>query len=113
LGHAPYVGKVTRGFDPKSVLATTTSSNGNGDEKKGSSSSSNSNSKVATATGVIGGKLSSGSLLPKSGQEVVVFVGFPASGKTTFAEKNFVSAGYVHVNQYAHTYHSTRHQYTH
>ncbi|ELR22122.1 DNA 3'phosphatase [Acanthamoeba castellanii str. Neff] len=32
-------------------------------------------------------------------QELVVFVGFPASGKSTFAERYFVPEGYVRVNQ--------------
>ncbi|ORX93117.1 PNK3P-domain-containing protein, partial [Basidiobolus meristosporus CBS 931.73] len=32
-------------------------------------------------------------------QEIVIFVGHPASGKTTFAKKHFVSKEYVHINQ--------------
>ncbi|PKC67399.1 PNK3P-domain-containing protein [Rhizophagus irregularis] len=31
--------------------------------------------------------------------EVIVFVGYPASGKSSFAEKWLISNGYVHVNQ--------------
>ncbi|KAF2078327.1 hypothetical protein CYY_000311 [Polysphondylium violaceum] len=31
--------------------------------------------------------------------ELVIFVGWPASGKSTFARKYFVPAGYAHVNQ--------------
>jgi len=37
--------------------------------------------------------------LVKKEQELVIFVGCPASGKSTFAKKYFVPAGYVHVNQ--------------
>jgi predicted kinase len=32
-------------------------------------------------------------------QELVVFVGLPASGKSTFAERYFVPEGYVRINQ--------------
>lgn len=32
-------------------------------------------------------------------QEMVILVGMPASGKSTFAKKYFVSRGYAHVNQ--------------
>ncbi|KAK9765648.1 DNA kinase/phosphatase Pnk1 [Basidiobolus ranarum] len=35
----------------------------------------------------------------KDKQEIVIFVGHPASGKTTFAKQYFVSEGYVHINQ--------------
>lgn len=31
--------------------------------------------------------------------EVIVFVGYPASGKSSFAKKWLISNGYVHVNQ--------------
>lgn len=37
--------------------------------------------------------------LTTSGQEIVLFVGFPASGKSTLARKYMVPAGYVHVNR--------------
>jgi len=32
-------------------------------------------------------------------QEVIVFVGYPASGKSTFAHRYLIPKGYVHVNQ--------------
>ncbi|KAL1925046.1 uncharacterized protein VTP21DRAFT_4700 [Calcarisporiella thermophila] len=32
-------------------------------------------------------------------QEMIIFVGYPASGKTYFAKKRLVSQGYVHINQ--------------
>ncbi|CAG8632801.1 9350_t:CDS:10 [Funneliformis mosseae] len=39
-------------------------------------------------------------LVPPDGHcEVVIFVGYPASGKTSFAKKWLVNNGYVHVNQ--------------
>jgi hypothetical protein len=39
-------------------------------------------------------------LVPPGGHcEVVVFVGYPASGKSSFAKKWLITNGYVHVNQ--------------
>ncbi|KAL6053486.1 DNA kinase/phosphatase Pnk1 [Balamuthia mandrillaris] len=47
-----------------------------------------------------GGELfSGGEPLVSQKQELILFVGFPASGKSTFARKHFVPHGYVHVNQ--------------
>lgn len=37
--------------------------------------------------------------LIKKTQEVVIFCGYPASGKSTFAKKYFIPNGYVHVNR--------------
>lgn len=36
---------------------------------------------------------------PDSPIEIVLFVGYPSSGKTSFYQKYFASRGYVHVNQ--------------
>ncbi|CAL1703869.1 unnamed protein product [Somion occarium] len=36
---------------------------------------------------------------PKSTPEIVVFVGFPSLGKTSFYRRHFEPSGYVHVNQ--------------
>lgn len=38
-------------------------------------------------------------LLSTPAPEVVVFVGYPALGKTSFFRTHFADAGYVHVNQ--------------
>ncbi|KAI8576798.1 hypothetical protein K450DRAFT_255004 [Umbelopsis ramanniana AG] len=39
-------------------------------------------------------------LVPEDGhQEVIVFVGYPASGKSTFAHKHLVPKGYAYINQ--------------
>lgn len=39
-------------------------------------------------------------LVPEDGhQEVILFVGYPASGKSTFAHKHLVPKGYVYINQ--------------
>lgn len=40
-------------------------------------------------------------LLPDSldSKEIVLFVGYPAMGKSTFYRKHFEPAGYIHVNQ--------------
>ncbi len=37
--------------------------------------------------------------VPSTSQEMIVLVGRPASGKSTFAKKHLVPHGYVHVNQ--------------
>jgi len=37
--------------------------------------------------------------LVKKEQEMVIFVGCPASGKSTFAKKHFVPHNYEHINQ--------------
>jgi bifunctional polynucleotide phosphatase/kinase len=36
---------------------------------------------------------------PNSPAELVLFVGYPAMGKSTFYKKHFQPAGYIHVNQ--------------
>ncbi|KAJ9105946.1 hypothetical protein QFC19_003280 [Naganishia cerealis] len=38
-------------------------------------------------------------IIPASTKEIVLFVGYPASGKTSFYNKYFKPHGYVHVNQ--------------
>jgi len=38
-------------------------------------------------------------LLPTSGSEIILFVGYPCLGKTTFFRRFFEPAGYMHVNQ--------------
>ncbi|CAG8600395.1 12756_t:CDS:10, partial [Acaulospora morrowiae] len=38
-------------------------------------------------------------VVPKEQCEVVIFTGFPASGKSTFANKWLINNGYTHVNQ--------------
>lgn len=41
-------------------------------------------------------------LIPKKGTskpEIVLFVGYPSTGKTTFFNQHFAPAGYIHVNQ--------------
>lgn len=43
-----------------------------------------------------------GSSITKSSQEMVMFVGMPASGKSTFAEKHFIPAGYEWINKDTH-----------
>jgi len=44
---------------------------------------------------IVGGK----NPVPAKSQEMIVLVGRPASGKSTFAKKHIVPHGYVHVNQ--------------
>lgn len=41
----------------------------------------------------------SGSSITKPDQELIVFCGYPASGKSTFAKTRLVSKGYLRVNQ--------------
>lgn len=36
---------------------------------------------------------------PHPTQELVIFVGYPSLGKTSFYRKHFEPAGYVHINQ--------------
>ncbi|KAJ9103227.1 hypothetical protein QFC21_002650 [Naganishia friedmannii] len=38
-------------------------------------------------------------LIPASTKEIVIFVGYPASGKTSLYNKYFKPHGYIHVNQ--------------
>ncbi|GHJ88845.1 hypothetical protein NliqN6_5247 [Naganishia liquefaciens] len=38
-------------------------------------------------------------IVPTSTKEIVLFVGYPASGKTSFFNKYFKPEGYIHVNQ--------------
>lgn len=38
-------------------------------------------------------------LLPTSGSEIVLFVGYPCLGKTSLFRRVFEPAGYMHVNQ--------------
>ena len=40
-----------------------------------------------------------GSAITKSAQEMIIFVGFPASGKSTFAREKLVSNGYEWINR--------------
>jgi bifunctional polynucleotide phosphatase/kinase len=45
------------------------------------------------------GQQTSNVVFTKPTQELVIMLGYPGSGKSTFSKKNFVAAGYVHVNQ--------------
>ncbi|CAG8686270.1 10339_t:CDS:2 [Acaulospora colombiana] len=38
-------------------------------------------------------------LVTSNEHEIIIFVGFPASGKTTFARKQLINNGYTHINQ--------------
>eukprot|EP00026_Physarum_polycephalum_P005964 Phypoly_transcript_06003.p1 GENE.Phypoly_transcript_06003~~Phypoly_transcript_06003.p1 ORF type:complete len:564 (+),score=114.23 Phypoly_transcript_06003:157-1848(+) len=48
---------------------------------------------------LVSAKVKSYNFEPADEQELIVFVGFPASGKSTFAKRKLVPKGYVHVNQ--------------